>query len=90
MAVPERMCVGCRGMKPKSELLRFVKDEKTGEPVFDKRQKILSRGIYVCCDEKCIAMAKKKKAFERFFKNTSYETLYDTLTESIKRGEINE
>ena len=89
MSVPMRMCVGCRDMKPKSELLRFVKEAESGEAMFDQNQKILSRGIYVCNTEKCIAAAKKKKAFERFFKNKSYDTLYESLIENLK-GKGNE
>jgi len=83
MATPERMCVGCRKMKPKSELVRLTKDRDTGEPVVDWQQKILARGIYVCRDEECINLAKKKKAFERFFKNKSYDDLYEFIRSSI-------
>ncbi len=82
MHTPMRMCVGCRRMKPKGELIRIVRGVN-GEPVADEKQKILSRGIYICKDEKCINTARKRKAFERFFKNGSYDKLYDSLISSV-------
>lgn len=79
MSIPERMCVGCRVMKPKADLIRLVKDPNNGVPVIDINQKILSRGIYVCSDAGCIALAKKKKALNRFFKSAVPEEIYDKM-----------
>lgn len=89
MAVPERMCVGCRKMFPKNKLIRFVRNPETKKPVCDERQKYLSRGIYVCKNRECISAAKKKKAFERFFCSGSCEDLYE-LSMTISRTEVGE
>ena len=44
--VPHRRCVGCMQSKPKDELIRVADG---------------NRGVYVCKNEKCLAMAIKKK-----------------------------
>lgn len=82
--IPERMCIACRGMYPKSELIRIVKTDS--EVVFDENQKILSRGIYLCKKEECIKLAQKKKAFERAFKNTDTQALYERAREIWKNS----
>ena len=79
MRVPERMCVGCRQMKPKSDLIRIVKTAPDDLLVIDEQQKILSRGIYVCKDDKCILNAKKKKALNRFKKSNVPDDFYEKL-----------
>ena len=33
--IPQRMCVACRKMYPQNELIRLVRDNKTGEIKFD-------------------------------------------------------
>ena len=45
--VPMRMCVGCREMKPKRELLRVVRSPE-GEISFDLTGRKSGRGAYVC------------------------------------------
>ncbi len=63
--IPLRMCMACREMKPKSELIRFVKKENT--VVVDDSMKQQSRGAYVCSSGECIKNLKKKHCLERFF-----------------------
>ena len=82
--IPERMCVACRGMFPKAELMRIVSTDDG--VIFDENQKILSRGIYLCKKEECIKTAQKKKAFERNFKNSDSEKLYERAREIWKKS----
>ena len=77
--IPLRMCVACRKMVPKNELIRIIKKED--EVVFDEEQKILARGIYLCKNEECIKSAQKRKAFERLLKCTDTEGLYERARE---------
>ena len=42
-----RMCVGCREMKEKRELLRIVKNAE-GQISFDRVGKAPGRGAYIC------------------------------------------
>jgi len=59
-----RMCVGCREMKPKKELIRAVK-RPTGEIVLDHTGKLSGRGAYVCRNQMCLARAIKQKQLDR-------------------------
>lgn len=63
---PLRMCMACRQMKAKSELIRFVKVD--GSVVVDKTMKIQSRGAYLCRSKECIDLAKKKRCLQRHLK----------------------
>ena len=48
--IPMRMCVGCREMKEKRELLRIVKNAE-GQISFDRVGKAPGRGAYICRSE---------------------------------------
>ena len=59
--IPERMCVACRQMKPKNELVRIV---NTGEAVvIDSTGKLGGRGVYICRCKECISKSLKSKSF---------------------------
>ena len=45
--IPMRMCVGCREMKEKRDLIRIVRTPD-GEAVLDPTGKRSGRGAYVC------------------------------------------
>ncbi len=62
--IPQRMCVGCRVMKPKKELLRVVRTPED-EILIDFTGKKSGRGAYVCADEVCLNKAIKQKQLER-------------------------
>ncbi|MFR4619109.1 MAG: YlxR family protein, partial [Oscillospiraceae bacterium] len=52
--IPQRMCVACRKMYPQNELIRLVRDNKTGEIKFDCDKKLFGRGAYICKNIDCI------------------------------------
>lgn len=62
--VPMRMCVGCREMKPKRELIRVVR-APDGTVSLDPVGKKPGRGAYVCRSEECLKRAIKQKQLER-------------------------
>lgn len=62
--IPMRMCVGCREMKPKKELIRVVK-RPTGEIALDNTGKMPGRGAYVCRSQACLSKAIKQKQLDR-------------------------
>ncbi len=64
--VPMRMCVGCREMKPKKELIRVVHSPE-GEVSVDLTGRKPGRGAYLCPREECLAKALKQKQLERVF-----------------------
>ena len=55
-----RMCIGCKQMKPKKELIRIVQP-KEGEQSADLTGKAQGRGAYVCKNEECLKLAVKNK-----------------------------
>lgn len=74
--VPERMCVSCRQMKPKSELLRVV--NTLNGVVVDLTGKLNGRGVYLCKCAECVQRALKNKKFDKvngFSLNDVKETL---------------
>ena len=62
--IPMRMCVGCREMKPKRELIRVVR-APDGSVSMDPMGKKPGRGAYVCRQEACLMRAIRQKQLER-------------------------
>lgn len=64
---PQRSCLGCREVKEKGELLRFVlAPDRTLVP--DLRSRLPGRGGYTCFKRSCLDAALAKKGFSRAFK----------------------
>ena len=77
-----RMCVGCREMKPKKELLRVVKPQD-GDAHIDRVGKAPGRGAYVCDDIECLRKARKTKALERALDCRIEDQVFDELEQQI-------
>ncbi len=78
--IPMRMCLGCREMKPKKELIRVVRSQE-GEVSLDSTGKKPGRGAYVCRHADCLAKAIKQKQFDRAFECT--------LSSQVQEGLLN-
>ena len=65
--IPLRMCVGCRQMKAKKEMLRIVKSPADGTLSLDLQGKKPGRGAYLCGEIQCFKHAVKTKQLERIF-----------------------
>lgn len=79
--VPMRMCVACRTVKPKRELIRVV---KYGEDIsLDRTGKKNGRGAYICDNPDCIAKLKKQKLLNKVFSCSVEESVYDKITEEF-------
>jgi predicted RNA-binding protein YlxR (DUF448 family) len=66
-ADPQRSCLGCREVKPKDDLLRFVLDpDRMVLP--DIARKLPGRGAYTCFSRSCLYLAVSKRQFSRSFK----------------------
>ena len=76
---PLRMCIACRAMKDKRELIRIVKsaDEIKLDPTF----KAAGRGAYVCRSEECLKKLSKAKLLNRAFKCEVPPQLYAQIEE---------
>lgn len=62
--IPMRMCVGCREMKPKKELLRAVRSPE-GVVSLDATGKKPGRGAYCCYNAECLRRALKQGQLDR-------------------------
>ena len=78
---PLRMCVVCREMKPKKELVRVVLGENE-EIILDETGKAAGRGAYVCKGE-CINSVEKRKSFERALSGKLSDGLVAKIKEKI-------
>ena len=83
---PLRMCIDCREMKEKYELIRLVKN-KEGDISFDTTGKLPGRGAYVCKTRECLNKAVKNKGFERSFKSPLPEEVLSRLCEEMNSFE---
>ena len=84
--VPMRMCVGCREMKPKRELLRVVRSPE-GEISFDLTGRKSGRGAYVCPKQECLKKAIKTRALERAFSAQIPQEIYARLEQEMEAGD---
>jgi len=82
--IPMRMCVGCREMKEKRELIRIVRTPE-GEVVLDATGKKSGRGAYVCRRAKCLRLSIKQKQLERQLGITLSNEITDMLTAEMDR-----
>lgn len=78
--IPERMCVACRKVRPKSELIRIVRAPE-GTIGIDFMGKAAGRGAYICDDEACIRKCIKQKSLGKVFKCEVGDDVYDSLLE---------
>lgn len=59
-----RMCVACRQMRPKKELVRIVRTPE-GDVRLDTTGRANGRGAYLCASTECLNRAVKTRALER-------------------------
>ncbi|MEQ8235775.1 MAG: YlxR family protein [Syntrophomonadaceae bacterium] len=62
--LPQRMCVGCREMKNKKELIRIVRTP-AGSVELDGTGKKSGRGAYLCPNPLCLNLAVKGKRLQK-------------------------
>ena len=77
-----RMCIACRQMQDKKELIRIVKD-KEGNIFIDESGKKNGRGAYICKNEECLKKLIKNKSLNRAFKCEINAEIYSALQEEI-------
>jgi len=75
---PARMCVACRQMKPKRELIRVVRTAG-GRLETDETGKKPGRGAYVCVESRCLAEAQKRRKLERAFEGADTQGVYEAI-----------
>ncbi len=80
-----RMCVACREMKPKKELIRVVRTPE-GEIIADETGRKNGRGAYLCRAEACFNKAVKTRALERALEQPLSEAAAAYLRQVILDG----
>lgn len=64
--IPLRMCIACRELKEKRDMLRVVKNGE-GKIFIDFSSKAAGRGAYVCDNPECISKLKKQRLLNKVF-----------------------
>ncbi|MEG1524068.1 MAG: YlxR family protein [Clostridia bacterium] len=80
-----RMCVACRQMRPKKELMRVVRTPE-GTVLVDQTGRANGRGAYLCNDIACLNKAIKSRALERALETKIEETMFDSLKKAFDDG----
>ena len=80
--IPMRMCVGCREMKPKKELLRAVRSPE-GQVSLDTTGKKPGRGAYCCYNAECLRRALKQGQLDRQLEVKLTDEVNAQLTETM-------
>ena len=79
---PERLCVGCRQLRPKGELMRIVRSPE-GEISIDPTGKSPGRGAYLCRSSECLRQARRHNGLSWSFKGRVDPALYDRIAEAL-------
>jgi predicted RNA-binding protein YlxR (DUF448 family) len=84
--IPMRMCVGCRQMFPKKELMRVVRSPE--EVIsFDRVGKAPGRGAYLCRRVECLNKAMKIRALERQLECSISPEVFEQLAGELAKEE---
>ena len=81
--IPMRMCVGCREMKPKKELLRVVHGPD-GSVSIDVTGRKPGRGAYLCKNAQCMEKALRQRQLERAFEAPIGDEVKQQLTRELE------
>ena len=83
--IPMRMCVACREMRPKKELIRVVRTPEGGVTL-DRTGRANGRGAYLCDSVDCLSRSVKTRALERALETRIDESIFDSLREALHAG----
>lgn len=76
--IPLRMCVACRELKEKKQMLRVVKPAE-GDVFLDFSSKAAGRGAYVCDNPDCILKLKKYRLLNKVFSCEVSDNVYRAI-----------
>lgn len=86
-SVPLRMCIVCKQMRPKKELLRII-HTKEGETFIDFTGRSNGRGAYVCDTPECVAVCVKKRVLNRAFKTEIPAEIYMQIESEYEKKRV--
>ncbi len=73
-----RMCIACRGLFDKKDLIRVVRTPN-GEVLLDPTGKAAGRGAYLCSDPDCMKKCVKNRLLNKSYKTMISEEAYANL-----------
>ena len=77
---PLRMCIACRQLFEKREMLRVVRSE---DKIFlDFTSKASGRGAYVCDNPDCVKKMKKQRLLNKVFSCSIDDEIYNAIEEA--------
>ena len=77
---PQRMCIACRQLFEKKQMLRVVRSE---DKIFlDFTSKASGRGAYVCNNPDCVKKLKKQKLLNKVFSSPVDDEIYNSIEEA--------
>jgi predicted RNA-binding protein YlxR (DUF448 family) len=79
-AEPQRTCIGCRQVKPRSSLQRLAVVDGT---VVADPKRVAGRSAYLCRDATCWALAEKRRALDRALELHSTPQDWERLRQGI-------
>lgn len=82
--IPQRTCVGCRRVRPKSELIRIVRNQ-SNEVFIDLTSKANGRGAYICPDLICLRSAMKRNALNNVFDTDISKEQVQLISEQLDK-----
>ncbi|SHG56857.1 hypothetical protein SAMN02745221_00492 [Thermosyntropha lipolytica DSM 11003] len=85
--LPQRMCVGCREMKNKRDLIRVVRTPE-GEIAVDPTGKKSGRGAYICPRLECLNQAIKGKRLQKALEHDIPDEVISSLQKKIAEIEL--
>ncbi len=81
-SAPQRSCLGCRQVREKSDLLRFVLAPDLSL-IPDLQAKLPGRGAYTCIKRGCLEDALRRNQFSRSFKGQVLSGSPDVLVQMV-------
>lgn len=82
--IPQRMCLGCREMKPKREMTRIVRTVD-GKIEIDPTGKKSGRGTYICKEPKCLETALNEDSLSRALAFKVTKEMVNYLREDLSK-----
>ena len=84
--IPLRMCLGCREMVPKNQLIRIVHSNADVFAV-DETGRMHGRGAYICKNSECLKKAIGSRALEKSFTVSIPSEVYEQLEKELNEIE---
>ncbi len=81
--IPQRMCVGCREMKNKRDLIRVVRTPE-GNIELDPTGKRSGRGAYLCPKIDCLNQAVKGKRLQKALEHDISNEILDIIRKQLE------